>query len=104
MTLCLADSYQGTIGIDGRKEKQDNLYIQDPNRPDNNISGGSYKVLDIFNAFSEAHAMLLERAKAIRLGTEPGTSLLDAIIGGNYEAYHRHRDHMAQQDRKTSRA
>jgi len=37
---------------------------------------------------------------AISLGTVTGNSILDAVIGGNYDSYKQHRSHMQKQARK----
>ncbi|KAF2745504.1 hypothetical protein M011DRAFT_460088 [Sporormia fimetaria CBS 119925] len=78
--------YKDAIGIDGRPEKIDGLSIQDPNRSDNNISGGSHRAALVFKLFSEAHEALLARLQRPDFS---GISILETIIGGNYETYER---------------
>ncbi|KAF1999642.1 hypothetical protein P154DRAFT_535386 [Amniculicola lignicola CBS 123094] len=78
-------------GIDGRAEKPDGLSIQDPDNSTNNISGGSHKVQQIFQEFSNAHAALLDRMDGIRTGSIRPSSVLHSILGGNYESYSKHR-------------
>ncbi|KAJ4305117.1 hypothetical protein N0V90_000647 [Kalmusia sp. IMI 367209] len=80
---------KGRHGIDGRVEKPDRLSIQDPNNSENNISGGSHAVKDIFKLFSQAHEALLDRMDAIRENMTPGISVLESILGGNYSSYHK---------------
>ncbi|KAF2274105.1 uncharacterized protein EI97DRAFT_451909 [Westerdykella ornata] len=73
-----------TIGVDGREERPDRLSIQDPNNPENNVSGGSNRVEHIFRLFSEAHKVLEQRLRIVDLS---GVSILETIIGGNYDSY-----------------
>jgi len=61
----------------------------DPNKPDNDVSGGSRNVSLIFSRFSRAHTELL---KAMRLMKRP--SLLDWLLGGEYEAFTWQRNHL----------
>ncbi len=61
----------------------------DPNKPDNDVSGGSKNVSLIFSRFSRAHTELL---KATRLMKRP--SLLDWLLGGEYEAFTWQRNHL----------
>jgi len=83
-----------TYGIDGRQEKRDGLSIQDPNRPDNNISGGSHRAQVAFDAFREAYNTIEDRIEASRRGQDIGPSLLGCILGGNYESYTKQRNHL----------
>ena len=53
----------------------------DPNRPDNDISGGSRNITVIFAAFSECHEEIL---RAMR--TPGSKSLLGWMLGGNYSS------------------
>ncbi|KAF2687170.1 hypothetical protein K458DRAFT_296503 [Lentithecium fluviatile CBS 122367] len=88
---------KGAVGIDGRNERPFTLSIQDPNLSSNNISGGSFRVREIFHAFSEAYNELTKRMEAIRHGAVTSNSILEAILGGNYDAYEDHRAHMRTQ-------
>ncbi|EFQ94235.1 hypothetical protein CFE70_009750 [Pyrenophora teres f. teres 0-1] len=83
-----------TYGIDGRPEKYDGLSIQDPNRPENNISGGSHRAQIAFDAFKEAYHTLQDRINASRSGQNIGPSLLGCVLGGNYESYTNQRNHL----------
>ena len=69
------------------------MSIQDPNKLDNNISGGSRRAPDAFNVFSAAYDTLYDRLRASELGQNIGPSILGSIIGGNYNSYldQRHR-------------
>lgn len=62
--------------------KADRLAIMDPNREDNDISGGSRQVLLIFDRFSKAHTEIL---KAMNAANRP--SILDWSLAGNYESF-----------------
>lgn len=85
---------QGDWGIDDRPEKLDGLSIQDPNKPDNNISGGSRKAGDVFRAFAAAYDTLSDRMDAAKSGQNIGTSLLGHVLGGNYNSYIMQRRHL----------
>ncbi|KAI8936791.1 hypothetical protein NX059_006035 [Plenodomus lindquistii] len=74
-------------GVDNREEKLNGLSIQDPNRPDNNISGGSHKAQEVFKAFAMAHRILEDRMAASRSGQDIGASVLGCVLGGNYSTY-----------------
>jgi non-canonical poly(A) RNA polymerase PAPD5/7 len=81
-------------GIDGRPERYDGLSIQDPNRPENNISGGSHKAQLAFDAFKAAYKTLNDRMKATKAGQDIGPSLLEYVLGGNYKTYLDQRHHL----------
>ncbi|CAO2658254.1 Nn.00g059770.m01.CDS01 [Neocucurbitaria sp. VM-36] len=83
-----------SYGIDNRPEKPDGLSIQDPNRLDNNISGGSSKAKDAFKAFALAYRTLDDRMKASKAGQNIGPSILECVLGGNYETYIKQRRHL----------
>ena len=76
--------------VDGREERPNGLSIQDPNRPENNISGGSHKAWEVFQAFRSAHRILKDRIDS----KSPGRSILECLLGGNYETYIMQRRHM----------
>ena len=76
--------------VDGREERLDGLSIQDPNRPENNISGGSHKAREVFSAFGAAYRVLKDRIDS----RSPGRSILECLLGGNYETYIMQRRHM----------
>jgi non-canonical poly(A) RNA polymerase PAPD5/7 len=83
----LLTASQQELGIDGRKEKWDGLSIQDPNNPMNNVSGGSHRAMHVFRLFSQAHEALQQRLETLDIS---GISILETIIGGNYESYTSH--------------
>ena len=67
--------------------------IIDPNRPDNNITGGSTEVHRIFNLFSKMHDILQQRLDDFEAHSrdEASFSFLSDIIGGDFTAYHEQR-------------
>ena len=60
--------------------------IIDPNRPDNDISGGSRLVSQIFDRFARAHQEILEAMRSPKR-----ISLLDWCLAGNYNIFTVHR-------------
>ncbi|KAF2190944.1 hypothetical protein K469DRAFT_360453 [Zopfia rhizophila CBS 207.26] len=82
---------KGTIGVDGRSEKVNGLSITDPNNSTNNISGGSSKAHLIFKAFSDAHRAIQQHMNVLSSRRVAGASVLEPIIGGNYDSYHHQR-------------
>lgn len=74
-------------------DKKGRLTIIDPNRPDNNISGGTRDIQKIFHAFSLAHKGLLERLGTIE-DLEPDEepkSFLEYIVGGDFSSFDQQR-------------
>ena len=73
------------------------LHIVDPNDPDNNIARASYGVREIFGTFADGFRVLESRMKEIHGSDfderkEPGRgSVLETILGGNYERVERQR-------------
>jgi non-canonical poly(A) RNA polymerase PAPD5/7 len=63
----------------------------DPNDPDNDISGGSRNVGLILDRFSRAHSELM---KAMKSPTR--LSLLDWMLGGDYETFRYQRSHLQE--------
>jgi hypothetical protein len=72
-------------------DKPDRLKIIDPNRPENNISGGSNKIGLIFQSFGQAHDILQEQLKEHDDGRAVA-SFLEQLVGGNFESYDTQRD------------
>ena len=89
-----ANVSQDKFGIDGRLEQPTGLSIQDPNRPENNISGGSHKATNAFKLFANAYDTLKDRMDAVTFGEYNDSSILDCIFGGNYQSYIAQRRHM----------
>lgn len=74
-------------------EKRDRLMIVDPNRPDNNITGGSSEIPRIFTLFSQVYDQLQSRLEmfASEESVKTRFSFLEDIIGGNFSAYYEQR-------------
>ena len=62
--------------------KADRLAIIDPNKADNDISGGSKNVMLIFSRFSRAREEILQAMRSSNRA-----SLLDWMLGGNYNNF-----------------
>ncbi|ORY17836.1 hypothetical protein BCR34DRAFT_474306 [Clohesyomyces aquaticus] len=88
------------MGIDGRQEKPDRLSIQDPNNPNNNISGGSSQVVHIFKQFAIAHKAIRERIDFVKKTGNYEVSILEPIFAGNYGTYEGHRAHIETLNRR----
>lgn len=64
------------------------LSIEDPNNPDNDISGGTREIELILRSFADAHQLLRERMSALdRPGSTADSSILGTIIAANYDEY-----------------
>lgn len=70
------------------------LSIQDPNKPDNDISGGSHNVRFILKTFSEAHRALTQVMDQARKSRTSGDCLLHCILAGDYSSYTRQRNRL----------
>jgi non-canonical poly(A) RNA polymerase PAPD5/7 len=73
-----------------RKDKNDTrLTIIDPNRPDNNISGGTNQITEIVKCFSSAHQSLMLRLEHYeqRTAQSLNSSFLECLVGGNFAQY-----------------
>lgn len=89
-----SNGIQGATGVDGRPERSDRLAIQDPNDPQNNISGGSYKAEQVLLLFSWAHKVLVERMRTVHMDSVQELSMLESILGGDYSTYQEQRARM----------
>lgn len=68
-------------------DKPNRLAIVDPNKADNNVSGGTAEIDLVFKCFSQAHNDLQARmAEQEGSGLTP-KSLLSDLLGGDYQAY-----------------
>ena len=74
------------------KDKADRLMIIDPDRPENNISGGTQNIGTICQCFAEAHRVLGTKLAAWDYDPSSTKSFLESILGCNYTAYERQRD------------
>lgn len=68
----------------------------DPNRPDNDISGGSRNVLLIFKRFAQAHQEILDA-----MSDSKRVSLLDWMLGGRYDSFDWQRNRLRELYRAT---
>jgi len=70
------------------------LTIIDPNRPDNNISGGTRLIADIKKSFSLAHQALVQLLAAHERQSpqHPPRSFLECLVGGNFTMYETQRE------------
>ncbi|KAL8699611.1 MAG: hypothetical protein Q9201_005905 [Fulgogasparrea decipioides] len=68
-------------GVYHGNQRLSKLAIMDPNKPDNDISGGSKNVSLIFQLFAQVYEEIM---KAMR--SDDRISLLDWMIGGNYRS------------------
>ena len=70
--------------------------VIDPNRPDNDITGGSSNTEGVRKCFSETFDKLQQRSAELqRSGNRSGQSLLECVIGGNYRSFELQRAHLA---------
>ncbi|KAI9881239.1 MAG: hypothetical protein M1830_005525 [Pleopsidium flavum] len=73
------------------------LAIIDPNRPDNDISGGTKNILTILEHFAEAHRTLQRRMAALNnadFTNKDDESILGVILAGNYSAFETQRNRL----------
>ena len=81
-----------------KPSKSDRLAIIDPNNPDNDISGGSRNVMLIFARFSRAREEILGAMRS-----SGRKSLLDWMLGGDYNSFLWQREHLKMIYSKTPR-
>ena len=72
-----------------------NLTIIDPNKADNDLSGGSRQIRAILECFSHAHAALQRRLADLNSGKNIDDSVLGCILGGNYSSFIRQRNKLS---------
>ncbi|OJJ02874.1 hypothetical protein ASPVEDRAFT_133301 [Aspergillus versicolor CBS 583.65] len=63
------------------------LSIEDPNNPDNDISGGTREIGLIFKSFAEAFRLLKDRMVSAATTGEITESILGTIIAANFDEY-----------------
>nr|OQO25986.1 hypothetical protein B0A51_07703 [Rachicladosporium sp. CCFEE 5018] len=85
--LLMEPPYHFRKGIDWQpfKTLPDRLTIVDPNRPENDIAGGSRKINDVLECFRSMYNVLQRQIAAIDSGKDRTASMLDCVIGGNYD-------------------
>lgn len=62
------------------------MTIIDPNRADNNISGGTHKIAEIQECFRAAYEALQDRLETFHSKDEPD-SFLECLVGGDFSPY-----------------
>ncbi|KAF2501236.1 hypothetical protein BU16DRAFT_546550 [Lophium mytilinum] len=85
---------KATYNVDGRQSKPDNITIIDPNRPTNDISGGSKNVKLIFRLFAQAHDKLQKRMAELQSNRSRFGSILEVVFAGKYSIYLGQRAHL----------
>ncbi|KAK5130982.1 hypothetical protein LTR08_001393 [Meristemomyces frigidus] len=75
------------------------LTIMDPNRADNDISGGSHKIEAVLDCFRFAHSALSERLSRVAKGQDVEASVLGCVWGGNYTSFIRQREKLSMLQR-----
>jgi len=71
------------------------LTIIDPNRRDNDISGGSKRIDDVLDCFRSAHAKIQRRLALLHEGEDVEESILGCVWGGNYASFIRQREKLS---------
>lgn len=77
------------------KQNASGLTIADPNKPTNDISGGSRLIGDVFAVFRSAHAALAQHVAQIEAGQVFQGSMLECILGGNYSSFMHQRNKLS---------
>jgi non-canonical poly(A) RNA polymerase PAPD5/7 len=87
-----------------RADNQDRLSIVDPNRPDNDISGGTKKIHLIRQLFSETFDVLRARMSELhhakRSQRREQQSILAPVYGGSYKLFDDQRERLRQLHQK----
>lgn len=75
----------------------DRVSILDPNRADNDISGGAKNTRGVFQTFSSALRRLQDRMAEVAASPQrERVSLLETILAGDYSTFHEQRQYMAK--------
>jgi DNA polymerase sigma len=77
-------------------QNNDRLTIIDPNNPDNDISGGSHKIDTVFGCFRAAYSELQRYMSQLHKGSISTSSILECILGGNYQPVESQRERLRQ--------
>jgi non-canonical poly(A) RNA polymerase PAPD5/7 len=80
-------SYYDKIRHPRNPQNDNTLTIIDPNKHDNDISGGSKKIQTVFSCFRTAHSEIQRRLAQIHSGENIEDSILGCIWGGNYTSF-----------------
>lgn len=73
------------------------LAIIDPNKPDNDISGGTRNILTILEHFAEAYKLLQQRLADLQqagFDNQDSDSILGTILAGDYSAFETQRNRL----------
>ncbi|KAF7192290.1 Poly(A) RNA polymerase cid14 [Pseudocercospora fuligena] len=88
----------------GIKINMDRLTIIDPDKPENDISGGSAKIDQVLQCFRGAFSMIQHELDQLRKGSGNSTrSVLGCILGGNYSSFEDLRDDLHALNQQVSR-
>jgi non-canonical poly(A) RNA polymerase PAPD5/7 len=68
-------------------DRKPRLSIEDPNKPDNDISVGTKEIDLILRSFSKAYDALKSRMKSLATSQNPDVCFLDTIISACYDEY-----------------
>ena len=93
-----ADWEQAQTGTVYNARNADRLCIIDPNKPENDIAGGSSNTETILKCFSKSYLDLQNRMGELQYsgpGARRSQSILDCILGGNYGSFKLQREHLA---------
>ena len=77
------------------RQSNKGLTIVDPNRADNDISGGSREIVAVLDTFRDAHSALQRRLAELYSGKSMSGSVLGCILGGNYDLFTRQREKLS---------
>lgn len=73
-------------------QNKERLTVIDPNNRDNDISGGSHKIYTVLDRFRNAHSELQRHMAQLFAGKISSASILECVIGGNYQAVETQRE------------
>jgi non-canonical poly(A) RNA polymerase PAPD5/7 len=78
-----------------KKQNMNGLTIVDPNKPDNDISGGSRKIATVFKCFRTAYSEIQRRLAEIYSGENVEDSILGCVLAGNYTSFIKQRNRLS---------
>lgn len=79
--------------------KSTKMTIEDPNRPDNDITGGTTGIRLIVYCFGRAYEALHQKMWGLRqaeFAERQGQNILWTILGGDYSSFDQQRERMRQ--------
>ena len=77
-------------------QNKERLTIIDPNNPNNDIAGGSHKIDTVFGRFRTAFSDLRRYMDQLHKGHVSTSSILECILGGNYQPVETQRNRLRQ--------